>query len=247
MQTTLKVGEASVDIEYNLAPQMVVFSHGFGVRRDGHGLFTDIAAALPEGWGYLLFGYDRFDEATQSQRLVSAAQRQEILETVIDWTRLQSGVQQVHLVGHSMGSLTVAALAPQNIGEIVLMAPPLRLGSRFVERFNKRPGILHEGHTWSIPRSDGTTSVVDDNDLADLVDVDPEGELVKLAMFRSYTIMIADSDEVLPDADYTELMVMPSISMQGIEQANHDFAGQARAATVQAVINLLQGIKGGVE
>ena len=46
------------ELEYRLAPSMLVFSHGFGVRRDSRGMFTDIIQHLPEDFGYVLFDYD---------------------------------------------------------------------------------------------------------------------------------------------------------------------------------------------
>jgi hypothetical protein len=70
MQTTLQVGNSVVNLEYQLGAQMVVFSHGFGVRADAHGMFTDIAQALPRGWGYVLFDYDTFDTAKNEQRII---------------------------------------------------------------------------------------------------------------------------------------------------------------------------------
>lgn len=241
MQATLQVGERATTIEYELAPQMVVFSHGFGVRRDARGLFTDIIAGLPKGWGYILFDYDSYDEVSRQQRAVGAGERLETLQAVFTWAAEQKGVEQLHAVGHSMGSLTLACLAPQTIGQIVLMAPPLKMGARFVELYNKRPGTRHDGHTWTIERSDGSFTVVDDDDLAELVSVDAEGELVKLAMFRPYTIVLAESDQIIPDDDYTDLIVMPSVSMQGINQADHDFNGRVRAELVQVIVSLLQG------
>ncbi len=36
--------------EYKLGDRLVVFSHGFDVRRDSNGLFHDIAESLPEGF-----------------------------------------------------------------------------------------------------------------------------------------------------------------------------------------------------
>lgn len=239
MQTTLRVGERVVEIEYKLAPQIVVFSHGFGVRRDARGMFTDICAGLPEGYGYVLFDFDVVDATTNTQRVIGFKARAEILEAVIAWARQQNAVEQLHIVGHSIGTLTLAELAPDNIGAMILLAPPLSLGLEFAERYIKRPGAEHTGHTWTFPRTDGTTTVVDDEPLADLVSIDAEGELTKLGMFRPYTIIIASADEVLLDEDYTELIVMPNITMLGVDQANHDFNGDARPKLVALVVEQL--------
>lgn len=239
MQTTLQVGGRVVEIEYMLAPQIVVFSHGFGVRRDSRGMFTDIVAGLPRGWGYVLFDYDTFDVVTNQQRVVGFAARVQLLEAVIAWTRQQAGVEQLHAIGHSIGTLTLADLVPDNMGAMILLAPPLSLGLKFAERYIKRPGAEHTGHTWSIPRTDGTTTLVDDDPLAEIVSVDAEGELAKLGVLQAYSIVIAGADEVLQDEDYTELIVMPTTTMMSVDGANHDFAGTARPKLVELVIEQL--------
>lgn len=242
MQTTLKVGEKSFSVDYVLAPQMVVFSHGFGVRRDARGIFTDITAALPAGWGYVLYDYDVFDEATNSVTIAGAAERVKRLQTVLEWAQQQAGVQKVHVVGHSIGSLTIADLAPENVQSIVLIAPPLSLGLHFVERFTKRPDAKHDGHTWKIPRTDGTTTIANEEPLAEIMNIEAEAVLAKLAFFRPYVMVLAGADEVLQDDDYTELIVMPTVNMIGIDGANHDFTGNARTELVKIVVaQLLKG------
>jgi hypothetical protein len=42
---------------------IVIYSHGFGVRKDDRGLFTDIAATLPSA-EHIMFDYNQVDEAT---------------------------------------------------------------------------------------------------------------------------------------------------------------------------------------
>jgi len=239
MQTTLQVGDGNVTLEYQLGKQIVVFSHGFGVRQDARGMFTDIVSSLPQGVGHVLFDYDVFDAETTQQTVIGFAERVVKLQAVLDWSRKQPGVEQIHLVGHSMGALTIAELAPEAIGKMVLLAPPLSLGLRFAELYTKLPGARHEGHTWFIPRTDATTTVVDDDQLAELMSVDAEGELAKLALFRPYTIILPGADEILPDADYTELITLPSVNMEGVERADHDFTGEARKELVSLVVSQL--------
>lgn len=45
-----------------LMKRVIVYSHGFGVRKDDRGLMTDIAHALP-GYEHILFDYNDFNEA----------------------------------------------------------------------------------------------------------------------------------------------------------------------------------------
>jgi pimeloyl-ACP methyl ester carboxylesterase len=240
MQTTLQVGKSVINLDYRLGEQMVVFSHGFGVRSDARGLFTDIVQALPRGWGYVLFDYDDFDATKNEQQVNGFAERLSRLQAVIDWTGKQADVKEVHAVGHSLGAITLASLAPETVSRFLLLAPPLTLGLRFAELYTKRDGAKHEGHTWYIPRKDSTKTVVDDDKLAELINVDAEGELSKLAMFHPYCIIMPGADEVLPDADYTALITMPSVRMEGVERADHDFTGESRHELVELVIRLLK-------
>lgn len=239
MQATLQVGDSAVNLEYQLGQQMVVFSHGFGVRRDARGMFTSIAQGLPRDWGYVMFDYDSFDAVKNEQMVNGFAERLRRLQAVIDWTHQQADVSQVHAIGHSLGAITLASLAPEKVETFLLLAPPLTLGLHFAEPYTKRPTSKHDGHTWSIPRSDGSTTVVDDDKLAELINVDAEGELSKLAMFHPFTIILAETDQVLPDADYTGLITMASVRMESIERADHDFSGVARQQMVDLVINQL--------
>lgn len=53
-----------------MSEQVVVYSHGFGVRKDDRGLFTDIAAALPEAES-VMFDYGSWDEEHKEHTLSS--------------------------------------------------------------------------------------------------------------------------------------------------------------------------------
>jgi pimeloyl-ACP methyl ester carboxylesterase len=240
VQKKIQVGDGELVVDFKLGEQLVVFSHGFGVRSDSRGLFTDIIAALPAKWGYVRFDYDSFNALDQRLQVATLQNRLISLKAVLEWAESQTDVQKVHLVGHSMGGLTIASLAPDTTGSIILLAPPLSLGSRFAERFTKRTGATHEGDLWSFPRSDGSMTQVHDATLADLLSIDAEGELSKLALFRPYTVILPGSDEVQPDADYTGLITMPSVSMLGVDKADHDFGGESRQELVELVIDRLQ-------
>lgn len=229
-----------MDIQYQLAPQMVVFSHGFGVRGDARGMFIDIVKALPKGWGYVLFDYDQYIEADNQLLAIGSDERVACLQAVRDWAQQQTDVQTVHMIGHSIGALSIAVLAPDLPGAVILLAPPLSLGSRLAARYTNRLAAHHDGHTWYFPRSDGTTTVIDDEQLAEIMSIDAEGQLAKLALFRPYTVVLAGADEVSPDADYTALITMPSVTVLGIDQAGHDFEGRSREELVTLTVELLQ-------
>src|SRR4051812_23517766 len=94
-------GDAQLTADVQLAPHVVIFSHGFGVQRDSRGMFTDIAAALPKGVGYVLFDYNDIDSAHNLVHANGFADQVIRLRAVISWVRMQPGVTQISLVGHS--------------------------------------------------------------------------------------------------------------------------------------------------
>jgi len=240
MQGWIPFGDMRLDVEYELAPHMVIFSHGFGVRRDSRGLFTDIVAALPRGTGYVLFDYDDFDAAHNLIHINGFDDDVRRLRAILEWTRQQNGVSTVSLVGHSLGSLVIADLAPPNIDTILLLAPPTtQLGGYRRRRYTQRPGAEQVRGVWRIPRRQGATLLISEAIFDELEHIDPEGELVKLALLRTFTLVIAEADEVLVDDDYTELMVMDNITSLGVEGADHLFSGFARPQLVELVTKQL--------
>ena len=229
-------GGAAFTVEYSLAGRMVVFSHGFGVRRDGRGMLAEIAHSLPEGTGYVLFDYNDIDETAGTVRAATFSEQVSRLEAVLAWTKQLAGVETVSLIGHSMGCLVIAELAPEGIDRIILLAPPTTpLGGYRRQRYTRRPDAQRVGDTWHIPRRDGTITIISDAVFDELEQVDAEGELVKLAMFRPFTLVVAEADEVLPDDDYTELIALPAVASYGVEDAGHNFTGTARKELLRII------------
>ena len=241
MNGWLPFGDVELSVEYKLAPHMVVFSHGFGVRYDSRGMFTEIAAALPSDIGYVLFDYNDIDEAHNLVHANGFSDQTRRLAAVLEWTKRQEGVKQVSLIGHSLGSLVIADLAPPEIHKMLLLVPPTTsLGGARRGRYTNKQGVQLVRGVWHIPRQDGTTTLISEAVFDELDKVDAEGELVKLGMLQPFTLIIAEADDVLLDDDYTELMVMDTITSLGVEGANHNFDGQARPELIKIILDQLK-------
>lgn len=233
-----QVGQGSNEFTVECVParHIVVFSHGFGVGRDSRGMFTDIVKALPQGTGYVLFDYNDIDEAARTVRAASFSEQVARLQAVLAWVKQLPEVETVSLVGHSMGCLVIAELAPEDIAAIILLAPPTTpLGGYRRQRYTQRPQVKLIDGAWHVPRRDGTTTIIAETVFEEFEQVDAEGVLVKLALFRPFTLVIAEADEVLPDDDYTELIAMPAVTSYGVEGADHNFSGSSRPELLQLI------------
>ena len=162
-------------IEYSLAPQMVIFSHGLGVRRDARGMFTDLVANLPVNFGYVLFEYN--DDQDENVRTTLAAEEVHRLQLVLDWARRQPTTKHTNLIAHSRGCRIAALAAPTSLRRAVLLAPPL-MASLSKQRFVAKPGAVRQGDEWYIPRSDGTISIFPDAVFEEFTGEDPQNALV---------------------------------------------------------------------
>lgn len=225
-------------LEYRLAPSMVVFSHGFGVRRDARGMFTDIVTGLQDQIGYVLFEYNQ-DEA-EGLRLTSLAEQTGRLKQVIDWTRQQPDVQRLAIVAHSKGCTVTALAQPDKLASAIMLAPPLHVGSSIRRRFTTRPGAVQHGSTWIVPRSDGTTSLIDENVLDELDTVDGEAVVLSYAQKQPVHLIAAGGDRVLPEQDYAKVAACPGATLDTVAGASHDFEKDARTPLVQLVTNYLR-------
>jgi pimeloyl-ACP methyl ester carboxylesterase len=105
----LQVGGASlvIDTLATTGPDApVVFLHGFGSTKEDYADFVRFPGL--EGRGFIAYDAPGFGRSTSSDlRLVSIPFLRDVAQTVLD----RLGVEQFHLVGHSMGGLTALTLA----------------------------------------------------------------------------------------------------------------------------------------
>lgn len=217
-----------IKLEHKLAPHMVVFSHGFGVRRDSRGLFTDIARDLPEDFGYVLFDYYDYDEARSTVKITDFTAQIQRLRAILRWTQAQAGVQTVSVVAHSMGCVVAALARPVHLRHVIFLAPPLSIGERTRQYFTNKLGARHESGQWIVPRSDNTVSLMPDSLFAEFEATDAENAVLTYAAQQPLNLVIAAADEVLDDTDYQSLHGAAGITTETIAEAKHNFNDEAR-------------------
>lgn len=224
------------ELEYRLAPHMVVFSHGFGVRRDSRGMFTDISQHLPADFGYVLFDYDNIDG--EMLRATYAAEQIVRLQRVVAWARQQPGVENVGIVAHSRGCLITSLARIQSLSFVVMLAPPLAQGHAR-HYFTNKPGTIKRGDDWHVPRSDGTTTIIPEGVFVEFDQVQREAVLLDYAVVQPMFVVVAGADGVLGEQDYGHLEANPNITLQTIAGASHDFADAARQPLIHLVSKYL--------
>ena len=226
-----------IHADYELAPHMVVFSHGFGVERTARGMFSDIVAALPEGYGYVLFDY--YDIEDKTITISTLEHQQRMLLSIIAWLSEQAHVVDISLVAHSMGCIIAAMAQPPEVKYAVMLAPPLTINERTREYFVTKFGVEQRGDLWVIPRQDGTTTIIPDEAFAELSGLEADKLLLDYASVQPFALLLPSHDEVLGETDYNDLALDEHITAQTIDDADHNFTGASRAGVIQATLDWL--------
>ncbi len=234
--------------------QAVILVHGFGVKRDSRGMFTDLGNALEDD--YLVVKFDLVGIDDNGDTHVYDYQTQaEMLEKVIEFVR--SGlddsrvdrVNKVYIVAHSQGCMITGLLFPDNIDKIILASSPTRSPyQRMKTFFGLRPGSeIDESGTSKIARANGTFTYIDSSVWQGIKDIRPV-ELYRELIKKSEVYFIrAMDDEVVGNDPYEELRGLePALSADRSEglhyqelPGDHNFTGDYRNSWMKSVLSLL--------
>lgn len=217
----------------------ILYSHGFGVRKDSRGLFTDIAEALPD------YRHDMFDYCTEhpddpgSIVIPPLSQQAERFKKQL---ALQPPDTDITIIAHSQGCV-VACMAdvPANVRRIILLAPPMSLSAdRITSLFGAREGsVINKDGLSKLARSDGTYTYLEPAYWAELSRTNPVDLFNRVAQQTQVDLVIAEHDDVLPVTAIRSDDVDPRITTYSV-QADHNFTGDARADLITLLASMLQ-------
>ena len=210
---------------------IVVFSHGFGVRKDARGMFTDIAAGLP--YVPVLFDYNTID-VHNNTHVPPLTDQAHTLQDVLARTRQANPHATIDLIAHSQGCIVAGLAKPQGLRKIVLLAPPKTLSAqRIIDLFGTREGtVINQQGVSKLARRDGTTTILSAAYWQSLATTDPQQLYNGLAARAPTTVVVADRDEVLGEHTFNRLS--PAVTVRHLA-ANHDFAGPARSKLITLI------------
>ncbi len=212
------------------AKTALILVHGFGVKRDARGMFTDIENAVSD---HMLSVRGDFSETkAESTRAVPLSAQTSRINRITDYVRDTFHPEQVIYVGHSQGCIAIAQM-PLEGKKIILLAPPM---ASPYERFIKTPGWQRPGSTLNVEgesvlmRSDKSVTEVGADFWEDAKKIDAEKLYAELAARNEVKIVLAGADQVLGQEEVPE-----GLEKSSIGNADHDFTGPARAELIQAL------------
>jgi len=209
-------------------PHIVIYSHGFGVRKDDRGLFRAVAKAMPEAT-HILFDYSPFNASSKTLTVKPFNEQAQKLRKVINTARADHPGAVIDLVCHGQGCVPVGILKPRDIRKIIMIAPPDDVSETVLTaQLSAQLGATIDVETRiRIAQPDGDTVVVRPEYWQGLADIIPVKLYNRLAKFTKLRIINARHDEVLTPRSFERLD--PGISAVTLD-GGHDFAeGESRS------------------
>ncbi len=214
--------------------KFVIFSHGFGVRKDSRGMFTEIADWLP-GYRCVFFDYNQLpDENTiiASSLTDQGKKFTEVFSNLID----QNPEAQISIITHSQGAIPVALATLGKIDQIVLLAPSMSKDiNKAIKYFSQYPEthIDLEGES-VLGRKDGSKTIVPKEFWQDKQRYEPIGLYNDLVQKYNTTIIFADQDEVVANNPES---LSSEINQMHID-TDHNFTSEARPELKKLLLDI---------
>ncbi|HSX06485.1 MAG TPA: hypothetical protein VLG92_02090 [Candidatus Saccharimonadia bacterium] len=198
---------------------IVIYSHGFGVRKDDRGMFTAIARSLPDA-EHVLFNYNPINEQANTLTAEPLIEQMRKLRKVINTARAEHPGAVIDLVCHSQGCVVAAMLKPRDIRKIILITPPDDIDEAVVARQLGKGTEIDTAVRTRLARSDGSTTVVHPDYWQGLAGINPVKLYNRMAKFTVLRIIKARQDEVLGDVRFAG--IDPNVSLVALD-GNHNF------------------------
>ena len=202
-------------------PHIVIYSHGFGVRKTDRGLFTAIAKALPDAHS-VMFDYNPVNEASNTLTVKPLQDQALKLRKIINTSRAEYPGAIIDLVCHSQGCVVAGLVKPRGIRKVIMLTPPTDISeATIVERYRTRKGIeIDVNARTRLSRSDGSTTVIHPEYWQSLAGINPIKLYNRLARFTGLRIINARHDDVLGEVSFEG--INPGISLVTLD-GNHNF------------------------
>jgi predicted esterase len=125
--------------------EILIFSHGFGVKSDSRQMFTKICEHFQDKYLTVRFHYVSVDDFANTTYAHEYSKQVEKLKTVIDRISAKFPEKSITIIAHSQGCYMPPLLLksyPYKIKKLILLAPPptQNLIEKMKLNFSKRPG-----------------------------------------------------------------------------------------------------------
>ncbi len=209
----------------------LLFSHGFGVRKDSNGMFSDIARAFPD-YKPVMFDYNKHDSKSNLTTVYSYRKQAKILKNKITNIYRKDPGAIITVVAHSQGAI-VAALCNQDTAKAILLAPPSTVSAK---RSKLRPNRkVRSNGSVMIFKKDGSRILLTTSFMLGLKLTNPIKIYEKLALREPTVIIAAKQDEMVNNDNLHKVRSAGVYEIDG----DHNFTGENRKGLIETLSKIL--------
>jgi hypothetical protein len=216
---------------------VIVYSHGFGVKKDDRGLFTSINASMPKV-EHVMFDYNEIDDEANTLTVSPLEDQAAKLKVKMADVLERYPRATIDMVCHSQGCVVAALAKPDGIRKVIFLAPPSQLRmEKLIQTFSGRPGTdIHMDAVSRLGRRDGSVTIVPAQYWTSRLALNPIRLYNRFAEQTDLVVVEAARDEVLGSTSFDGLN--DTIRLESLD-ANHDFTDGARKLAISFVQNEL--------
>jgi hypothetical protein len=212
---------------------IIIFSHGFGVKKDDRGLLTAIADAFPESATYL-FDYFDVNEEDMTIAIRPFTEQMQILNNVYKKAKETHPNAIIDIIAHSQGTLIPSLLKLEGIRKTILLTPVFDMGiERTIKRYGSDPEseINMEGIS-KLRKLDGYIRYVPSEYWIERKELNPFYLYNEYSLKTDLIIINANQDNILGSVDIS--LLDSNIKVLNLD-GDHEFSGDQRKVLIQKI------------
>ncbi len=218
--------------------KVVIFSHGFGLRKDNRGLFTLLGKEI-EGLGFetVYFDYNKYDPKTKKLYTIPFSAQAKKLQRVIDQVSDRYPNYKIYIIGQSQGSFIPALCNTKRIDKIIGMSPFFHTDMKdIMRRYTKsKENVLNFSGISIRRRTDGSITIIPPEYWKERFETDVVSLYNSLALKTDLVLISPLQDEIMDIMDLRKIKHASIINLDG----DHDFSSEYRFDLVKTVLNQL--------
>jgi ACT domain-containing protein len=218
---------------------IVIFSHGFGLKKDNRGLFTEISGILnKQGIKTILFDYNKFNTKTNELFIVPFSIQAKKLEEMIDKTAENNPKSEIVIIGQSQGSFIPTLINNiSKVKKVIGVSPFFHTNMKdIIRRYTaSKDNELNFTGVSIRKRSDGSTTIIPPEYWKERFEARVEDLYNKLAEKTELVLISPLQDEIMDITDLRKIKQASIINLDG----NHDFSSQYRPKLVEVILKQL--------
>lgn len=218
---------------------VILFSHGFGIRKDNLGLFTFLSEKFEKlGYNTHLFDYYEYNENTKEVFTIPFSKQAEILQSQIEEVKNLYPSFNVKIVCHSQGSIIPTLCDLNGVSQVIGISPFfLTDKEKVLERYNSRPGSVTDFSKVSRRlHSDGKVTVIPPEYWSERFNSNQYDLYNDLGKKLNLTLICGDKDNLAQKEDKKNVTNAQVLTISG----DHDFSGTYNQGLYELLVTTLQ-------